>query len=265
MKNKKHAGTTGKGFYAALSLSVAMVGAACWYAYSEAGKMTPPQAPEKRITAEYSQPPKQTTAPPPAQTAPRTAPRMTAPAAEAKAEAEAEAAAALLHRAAESTVTEAQPAPAETEAQVEQPLAPVAGEVIQPFSQGELVRSQTTGIWETHNGTDYAAPYGTEVCVTEDGTVTSVGRDALFGICVTVLHENGTVTRYCGLNEGVSVFAGDVISRGTVLGAVGDTNEAESALEPHLHFEVRHNDRYIDPESYLAGALTETTETEPAA
>ncbi|MBR4201546.1 MAG: M23 family metallopeptidase [Oscillospiraceae bacterium] len=255
MKNKKHAGTTGKGFYAALSLSVAMVGAACWYAYSEAGKMTPPSVPEQRITHEYK--PAQTTAAPlPAQTTAPAIRRSTEPPKAVTADAEAEAAAALLRRAAETTVTEAVPEPAETEAPVEQPLQPVAGGILQPFSQGELVKSKTTGIWETHNGIDFAAPLGTEVCVTEDGTVTFVGNDALFGICVTVLHENGTVTRYCGLNDGVCVCAGDVIARGKVLGAVGDTNEAESALEPHLHFEVLHNDKYIDPESYLAGALT---------
>ena len=32
MKKTANAGASGKGFYAALSLSVAMVGAACWYA-----------------------------------------------------------------------------------------------------------------------------------------------------------------------------------------------------------------------------------------
>ena len=38
MNNVKHAGRTGKGFYAALSLSVAMVGAGCWYAFTAAGR-----------------------------------------------------------------------------------------------------------------------------------------------------------------------------------------------------------------------------------
>lgn len=260
MKNKQQAGKTGKGFYAALSLSVAMVGAACWYAYSEAGKLTPPPATELRITAESTQPRKTAeTAPPPAETAPQMT--VTRPPA---VTAEAEEAAALLHRTTETEPAETAPEPAETEAPVEQPLPPLEGEIVQQFSQGELVKSPTTGIWQTHNGIDYAAPYGTEVCVTEDGTVTAIGRDALFGICITVLHENGTVTRYCGLNESVDVNPGDVIPRGTVLGAVGDTNECESALEPHLHFEVLLNDAYIDPVSYLAGALSRS-ETETAA
>lgn len=251
MKKKQHAGMTGKGFYAALSLSVAMVGAACWYAYSEAGKLTPPAVSESRITAEYTQPQR------PAETAPPAAVTTALPETTSAAPpvtVEAEEAAALLNRTT-TTAAESAPQPAETEAPVEEPLPPVEGDVLQRFSQGELVKSPTTGIWQTHNGIDFIAPYGTEVVCTEDGTVTSVGKDALYGICVTVLHENGAVTRYCGLNEGVNVFPGDVIPRGTVLGAVGETNEAESAVESHLHFEVQHNDSYIDPESYLAGAL----------
>jgi murein DD-endopeptidase MepM/ murein hydrolase activator NlpD len=86
--------------------------------------------------------------------------------------------------------------------------------------------------------------------------VTSAGADALFGVTVSVLHENGTVTRYCGLNETLCVQAGDVVLRGAVLGTVGDTNEAERAEVPHLHFEVLRNDAYVDPESYFAGALS---------
>ncbi len=259
MKNKQTAGISGKGFYAALSLSVAMVGAACWYAYSEAGKLTSPAAPVPQIKAEYTGP-RTTTMP--AQTNPvMTAPPRTAlntrPVAP---DADAEEAAAILRHTTATTTAETQPpAPAETEAPVEQPVPPVEGAVIQPFSQGELVKSPTTGIWQTHNGTDYYAPFGTEVHCTEDGTVTGIEHDALYGITVTVLHENGTVTRYCGLNEGLNVQAGDIIGRGTVLGAIGDTNDAESTLESHLHFEVQHNDKYIDPESYFCGALSRKT------
>lgn len=251
MKNTKQAGTSGKGFYAALSLSVAMVGAACWYANSQAAKPTPSAVPEHSMTTVVRTPaqtaPAVTTAVtvtrPPAVTVPTTA-----------APQEAEEAAAILRRT--TALTEAPaPQPAETQAPVEQPLPPVEGEVLQGFSHGELVKSPTTGIWSTHNGIDFAAPYGTEVIASEDGTVTAIERDALFGICVTVLHDDGTVTRYCGLNEGLNVQAGELISRGTVIGAVGDTNEAESTLAPHLHFEVLHNDAYIDPQSYLAGAL----------
>jgi murein DD-endopeptidase MepM/ murein hydrolase activator NlpD len=166
----------------------------------------------------------------------------------------AEEAAAILRRTEPVIPAETAPPLAETESAELLPMMPVSGEILQRFSQGELVKSETTGIWSTHNGNDYAVPLGTEVSCTEDGTVSAVGRDTLWGVCVTVLHEDGTETRYCGLNENLNIQAGDVIPRGTVLGTVGATNEAESALAPHLHFEVRRNDRYFDPESYFAAA-----------
>lgn len=250
MKQNTHAGMSGKGFYAALTLSAAMVGAACWYAYSEAGKLTPPAAPEHQYSAPQTT---QTTAPPrttapatkytaPPRTETVTVPQTAPPAAEA---------AAILNRSIPEAAETEPPAPAETTAPVETPVPPVEGEILARFSQGELVKSPTTGIWSTHNGTDFAAAAGTEVRCSEDGTVTGIERDALLGITVTVLHENGTVTRYCGLNEGLTVQAGDVIGRGTVIGAVGDTNESENGMASHLHFEVLQNDKYLDPESYL--------------
>ena len=69
MKKSTRAGMNGKGFYAALSLSIAMVGAACWYAYSQAGKLMPPTVPQSSIAQETALP-KQTTALPAAQTQP---------------------------------------------------------------------------------------------------------------------------------------------------------------------------------------------------
>ncbi len=255
MKHRKQAGMSGRGFYAALSLSVAMVGASCWYAWSEADRLRPQQTgnshsaepvrPQRDIPAQTA--PAVTRAPEAVRTQPVTEPAK-----------DAEAAAAILRRKTEPVTeapaaeTTAVPSPEE---RLQTPLRPFSGEIVQRFSHGELVKSGTTGI-STHNGADLAAPLGTEVLCTEDGTVTSAGADALFGVTVSVLHENGTVTRYCGLNETLCVQAGDVVLRGAVLGTVGDTNEAERAEVPHLHFEVLRNDAYVDPESYFAGALS---------
>ena len=235
MKQTTHAGMTGKSFYAALSLSVAMVGAACWYAWSESDKLSrravPEQswsAPERPQSTLPQTTPPQTAPPKSAETAPvqTVPPQRTAPAVTEAAEE----AAAILRRTEPAVPAETLPPPAETAPAELLPMLPVSGEILQRFSQGELVKSETTGIWSTHNGNDYAVPLGTEVLCTNDGTVAAVGRDALWGVCVTVLHENGTETRYCGLNENLNVQAGDVIVRGTVLGTVGSTNEAESAL-----------------------------------
>ena len=255
-------GGSGKGFYAALSLSLAMVGAACWYAYSHNGKK-----PEQTAPKQFSVTQAATTAPQAART---TSPVQTT-------KQDAEEAAAILRRktteppvfttAATTTVmtvtTVTFTKPAETIAPVELPVCPVQGKAVSAFSRGELVKSSTTGIWETHNGTDFAAPIGSDVYCTLDGTVTEIKRDPLWGVCVTVLHEDGTVSRYCGLNESLNVQSGQILERGTVIGTVGNTNEAESADEPHLHFEVLRNDAYIDAEFFLMGVdMQDTTEEE---
>ena len=129
---------------------------------------------------------------------------------------------------------------------------PVEGAVIQPFSGETLVKSETTGVWQTHNGTDYAAALGDSVCAVQKGVVTRIEEDALWGITVTIDHKNGVLTRCCGLNTGLSVAEGDAVEAGTVIGAVGNTADIESGIPSHLHFEVMKNGDFIDPETYLA-------------
>ncbi len=240
MKNKQSAGMTGKGFYVALSLCVAMVGAACWYAYSQTGD--PQTDPNYGYLSQADSTTSSTvTTTAATTTATTSATRRTTPATT-------DVVAILPPRTTTSTTTTVT---ATTTAPVEQPMMPVAGEIVAEFSHGELVKSETTGIWQTHNGIDFAAAIGEPVAAVADGTVTAIERDPLWGVCVTMLHNDGVTTRYCGLNEGLSVTAGQIVERGTELGTVGSTNESESAMESHLHFEVRRNNAYIDPLAWL--------------
>ena len=128
---------------------------------------------------------------------------------------------------------------------------PVDGDVLQPFSGGALVKSATTGVWQTHNGVDLAAALGDPVKAAAGGVVSQVSEDALWGITVTIDHKNGYLTRYCNLGTNLSVSEGDSVEAGFVIGAVGKTADAESVGETHLHFEVLKDGKYLDPE-YLA-------------
>lgn len=242
MKKKQSAGMTGKSFYVALSLCVAMVGAACWYAYSQTG--TPQTDPNygSLSQADPSSNVATTTTTSATTTTMTSTTRRTVPATTDVA--------AILPPHTSTTVTTTT-VTATTTASVEQPVMPVTGTVIAEFSNGELVKSSTTGIWQTHNGVDFSAAAGDAVVAVADGTVTAIERDVLWGVCVTILHNDGVTSRYCGLNEGLSVTAGQIVERGEELGAVGDTNESEAAMEAHLHFEMRSNDAYIDPMAWL--------------
>ena len=78
---------------------------------------------------------------------------------------------------------------------------PIEGEILNPFSNFELVKSKTTGVWQTHNGVDISGNLGDEIKAMTSGTVIEVTEDALWGVCVTIDHGNGITARYCNLNK----------------------------------------------------------------
>ena len=94
-----------------------------------------------------------------------------------------------------------EPKPAGTEAketpkQTEQPkplsfALPLEGEVLQPFSNHELVKSVTLNEWRTHDGVDLKAAADTPVKAIADGTVEEISEDPMWGITVTVSHREG--------------------------------------------------------------------------
>lgn len=123
--------------------------------------------------------------------------------------------------------------------------------VLNEFSGDELVKSETTGTWQTHNGTDLACAIDADVYAIDAGTVISVTNDALWGYTVTIDHDNGVTSRYCGLNGSLEVREGNTVQSGEKIGIVGDTADIESALETHLHIEVAKSGQYIDPLDYF--------------
>lgn len=129
---------------------------------------------------------------------------------------------------------------------------PVASEVIlNPFSYGELVKSETLGIWKTHDGVDIEADEGATVKAMTGGTVTSVKNDPMWGTCVIIDHGNGIEGYYCNLSTAVSVTEGDSVDAGDAIGVVGNTAEAEISMASHLHFAIKENGEWIDPIEYI--------------
>lgn len=247
-----------RSFYTALLISLAMIGAACAYAY-QATTVTLEENLESLQNNLTTQTQNVQTAPAlesyddvmqPAQESydAVVGVQTDLPKAEEPVETSTEAAATEELPAEES---EAEP---ETEGEFSHVLVmPMEGEVIQPFSNGELVKSETTGTWQTHNGADIAGEEGTPVCAIDNGTVVDVTKDALWGICVSIDHGNGVTSRYCGLSASLSVQNGDTVESGQTIGSIGNTADIESKLEPHLHFEVQKNDIYVDPIEYING------------
>ena len=129
--------------------------------------------------------------------------------------------------------------------------APVEGEVLMGYAMEVLSYNQTTRDWRVHNGVDFAANPGTPVVAAADGQVYTVYEDDQLGMTVVIRHEGGYTTKYASLAADVSVSAGQPVSMGQPIGAVGTTALMENALGDHVHFCVTKDDRSVDPMTFL--------------
>jgi murein DD-endopeptidase MepM/ murein hydrolase activator NlpD len=99
--------------------------------------------------------------------------------------------------------------------------------------------------WRQHQGVDFAAPTGTAVKATSDGTVDFVGVRNGYGNFVVLRHREGYATAYGHLNGFArGLRRGQKVDQGQVIGYVGQTGWATG---PHLHYEFRVNDQPRDP------------------
>ncbi len=130
-------------------------------------------------------------------------------------------------------------------------LWPVSGAMERPFAVETLAYDKTMGDWRTHPGVDLVAPAGSEVLAVKGGTVSAVYDDPLLGTVVEIDHGDGVEGVYANLDPAVQVAAGDRVSRGQAIAAVGATALSESAQGSHLHFAMRKGGEYVDPETLL--------------
>lgn len=108
-------------------------------------------------------------------------------------------------------------------------------------------RSPFGSDYEFHSGQDISTGYGAPVRATAAGTVTHAGYRADYGLLV-VLDHGRDVTTFYGHLSAVAVSAGRRVKRGDLIGRVGSSGRSTS---PHLHYEVRVNDRPVNPRSRI--------------
>ncbi len=99
-----------------------------------------------------------------------------------------------------------------------------------------------------HEGLDFAVPRGSPIFATGDGVVEVVDSNDTYGNYVDIRHSERVVTRYAHMARAY-VKEGQVLQRGTLVGAVGSTGRSTG---PHLHYEVRINGQPKNPEVFLA-------------
>ncbi|MDD2526060.1 MAG: M23 family metallopeptidase [Bacteroidales bacterium] len=103
-----------------------------------------------------------------------------------------------------------------------------------------------------HSGMDFTAKRGTEVYATGDGVVAQATRDGAYGNCIIINHGFGYQTMYAHLDS-YNVKNGAKVTRGQVIGFVGDTGKATGV---HLHYEVHYKGRTVNPANYYYMDLT---------
>ena len=107
------------------------------------------------------------------------------------------------------------------------------------------------GIPALHPGIDFRSPVGKSIPATAAGIVTHAGWDGGYGKMVEIDHGNGYATRYGHLSE-VDVKVGEKVKLGQIVGKSGSTGRSTG---PHLHYEIRHDGRPIDPVGFLKAGM----------
>jgi murein DD-endopeptidase MepM/ murein hydrolase activator NlpD len=121
---------------------------------------------------------------------------------------------------------------------------PVEGRVASGFGVRE---DPINGEGSFHTGVDIDAPYGTPVRAAADGDATGASMGAGYGRQVVLDHGHGVLTVYGHLSA-IAVIAGQHVTRGEVIGYVGQSGRATG---PHLHYEVRVGNVPVNPHKYL--------------
>lgn len=107
-----------------------------------------------------------------------------------------------------------------------------------------------TGKYSLHNGVDVVGSGYTLAHITAHtgGTVEFAGYNSVLGYHVNIRLANGDMMQYCHMTKSLQVSAGDTVTEGQIIGTMGSTGSSTGA---HLHFGIKKNNEWIDPEPYL--------------
>ena len=119
---------------------------------------------------------------------------------------------------------------------------PIKGVITSRFGN----RTPTEIVTANHKGLDIAGNMGDNIVSAMDGTVVQYSEEGDYGKHLRI--QSGEVlTLYAHCSE-LLVQEGSTVKQGDVIAKVGATGRATG---PHLHFEIRRNDRFINPELIL--------------
>ena len=98
-----------------------------------------------------------------------------------------------------------------------------------------------------HKGIDIPAWIGAPVQATADGYVEFSGWGGGYGWIVVLSHKFGYKTIYAHLSE-IEVNRGRKVFKGQIIGKIGTSGLSTG---PHVHYEIRHRRKALEPSTYL--------------
>ena len=106
-------------------------------------------------------------------------------------------------------------------------------------------RHPILGYTKIHKGIDFAAPAGTPVYAAGDGVIEVAKRFGSFGNYIRIRHRNSYKTAYAHLKGFArGIRSGIRVRQRRIIGYIGSTGRSTG---PHLHYEVIHNKRHVNP------------------
>jgi murein DD-endopeptidase MepM/ murein hydrolase activator NlpD len=122
-------------------------------------------------------------------------------------------------------------------------------QISQPFGPSTLPLEPAYGGYpHFHTGIDLVEPFASPIFAADDGVVALVGVSSSgYGNYVVIAHSGGLNTLYGHLSTAL-VKVGDAVTQGQPVGLEGSTGNSTG---PHLHFELRINQKPVNPMPYL--------------
>lgn len=105
-----------------------------------------------------------------------------------------------------------------------------------------------SGRREMHQGVDFAGRAGSTIRAAGAGVVTWSGHQGGYGKMVEISHGDGYTTRYAHNKENL-VTAGQRVEKGDAIALMGSTGHSTGT---HVHFEVVHNGKVVNPKKYIS-------------
>lgn len=122
---------------------------------------------------------------------------------------------------------------------------PLSGRITSRF--GPRKHPITGKVGAFHNGIDISAPVGTDIVAPDSGRISEVWESSKGGKCMAMIGRTGIRFGFAHLDQQLRKV-GEIVDRGDLIAKSGNSG---ASTGPHLHFTVKQNGNWVNPETYF--------------